>query len=406
MQRQKVMKKLILSGGWSYGNLGDEAILMTSLELLHQRYPDYTIVVLLYKRNETVKYLEALDYVRIGQSLHSRMYGVQEKKMDFGGSFLDELKSPIKRRLNHQLTPIRKKKELKRFLASPVEYYKKYGAAKEYFSELCKDADIYVMSGGGYFNNWNEMILSKFLEVRTAKAHGLRTYMIGQTVGPFNAYARQVYRLVLDHMDGCFFRDTESVKDTKALGYNCLTDVIPDMALGEETLYAKDNYIVFVPFLSDLNRHMDDIIENIRAIVDDAGCKVVITVSQQWPWCMQVAMSFYIAMKDKNIEVRFAIPEDYKELERILSSAQFVFSQNLHGLILAYRGHTPVVSLNDRRKFVSFMKAIGHEENLIAPSHITRSNLYDCFKRRREFDFSNCKEFQLQIMEAIRQTLK
>lgn len=399
------MKKLILSGGWSYGNLGDEAILMTSLRLLHLRYPDYTIVVLLYTRNETVKYLEALDYVQIGQSLHSLMYGVQEKKMNFGGSFLDELKSPIKRRLHNQLNPIRKKNELKRFLASPTNYYKKYGTAKEYFSELCKDADIYVMSGGGYFNTWNEMILSKLLEVRTAKAHGLRTYMIGQTVGPFNTQARQVYRLVLDHMDGCFFRDIESVKDTKALGYDCLTEVIPDMALGEETLYAKDNYIVFVPFLSDLNCHMDDIIENIRTIVADEGCKVVITVSQQWSWCMQVATSFYVAMKNKGLEVRYIVPEDYKELERILSSAQFVFSQNLHGLILAYRGHTPVVSLNDRRKFVSFMKATGHEENLIAPSHITKSNLYDCFKRRSVFDFGNCREFQRQIMEAINQML-
>ena len=150
---------------------------------------------------------------------------------------------------------------------------------------------------------------------------------------------------------------------------------------------------------------MDDIIENIRAIVDDAGCKVVITVSQQWPWCMQVATSFYLAMRNKGLEVRYIIPEDYKELERILSSAQFVFSQNLHGLILAYRGHTPVVSLNDRRKFVSFMKTIGHEENLIAPSRITKSNLYDCFKRRSEFDFGRCREFRGQIMEAINQTL-
>lgn len=74
------MKKIILSGGWAYGNLGDEAILMASVKLLHQRFVDYTIVVLLYKKNETVKYLETLDYVQIGQSLHSYMYGVEEKE--------------------------------------------------------------------------------------------------------------------------------------------------------------------------------------------------------------------------------------------------------------------------------------------------------------------------------------
>lgn len=399
------MKKLILSGGWSYGNLGDEAILMTSVKLLHQRFPEYMIMILLYKRNETVKHLEALDYVQIGQSLYSLMYGVHEEKIEFGESFFNELKLPIRRRLNHQLNPIRIKHKLKNFLKSTSEYYKKFGKAKEYFAILCGDAELYVMSGGGYFNNWYEMIISKLFEVRIAKEYGLKTFMIGQTVGPFNKYAREVYRLVLDNIDGCFFRDIESIKDTKSLGYNCLPNVVPDIALGEETLYVKSNYIAFIPSLTDLNRHMEDIIRNMQSIVAESGYKVIITVSQQWSWSLQVATSFYIAMINKGIEVKYVIPEDYKELERILSSAQFVFSQNLHGLILAYRGHTPIACLNNRRKFVSFMKIINHEENLISPSNITSTNLYDCFKRRREFDFSNCQEFQHQIKEAINQTL-
>ena len=77
------MKKMILSGGWSYGNLGDEAILMASVKLLHQLFPDYIIVTLLYKKNETVKYLKEFNYVQTEKSLHSLMYGVQELKMEF-----------------------------------------------------------------------------------------------------------------------------------------------------------------------------------------------------------------------------------------------------------------------------------------------------------------------------------
>ena len=288
------MKKLILSGGWSYGNLGDEAILMTSVKLLHQRFPEYMIMILLYKRNETVKHLEALDYVQIGQSLYSLMYGVHEEKIEFGESFFNELKLPIRRRLNHQLNPIRIKHKLKNFLKSTSEYYKKFGKAKEYFAILCGDAELYVMSGGGYFNNWYEMIISKLFEVRIAKEYGLKTFMIGQTVGPFNKYAREVYRLVLDNIDGCFFRDIESIKDTKSLGYNCLPNVVPDIALGEETLYVKSNYIAFIPSLTDLNRHMEDIIRNMQSIVAESGYKVIITVSQQWSWSLQVATSFYI----------------------------------------------------------------------------------------------------------------
>ena len=400
------MKKIILSGGWSYGNLGDEAILMSSIKLLHQRYPDYVIVVLLYKKNETVKYLKMLNYVQIEQSLHSYMYGVKENKMSFGESFIGELRKPIERRINNRLGAIKDKNKLKKILKSPTDYYKRYTDAKEYFIGLCKEAEIYVMSGGGYINNWSEMITSKYLEVLIAKDNNLRTYMIGQTVGPFNIYAKQMYSLLLDKIDGCFFRDAESIKDTHSLNHACLADVIPDLALGEETLYIKGNYIAFVPFLTDLNQHMDDIIENMRAIVADSGYKILITVSQQWPWCMQIATSFYVAIKAKGMDVKFVVPEDYKDLEHILSSAQFVFSQNLHALILAYRGHTPVVSLNNRRKFISFMKLIGHEENLITPSKITRNNLYDCFCHRANFDFDNCKKIQEQIDMAINQTVK
>ena len=38
-----VMKKIILSGGWSYGNLGDEAILISSINLIHQKYRHRTV---------------------------------------------------------------------------------------------------------------------------------------------------------------------------------------------------------------------------------------------------------------------------------------------------------------------------------------------------------------------------
>lgn len=400
------MKKIILSGGWSYGNLGDEAILMASLYLLHEKFPHHTITVLVYKENETAKYLRQFEYVTIGQSLHSYMYGVREKAMNFGEGVIEEITQPIKRRLNNQWKPLKDKKELNDFLKSPSVYFSKYGDAGKYFSNLCEEADMYVMSGGGYFNNWNEMIISKYYEVILAKQHNLKTYMIGQTVGPFNKYARQIYKLVLDNIDNSFFRDIESIKDTRQLGFGCLEEVVPDLALGIETLCKKENNIVFIPFLTDLNRKMDEIVDNLKAIYLDSGCKIIITVSQQWPWCMQIATSFYLAVKAKGIDVKYVIPEDFKELETILSSAQFVFSQNLHGLIMAYRGHTPVVCLNNRRKFVSFMSTIGQEDNLITPSHITSTNLYEAYKRKDEFDFSNCIKFQKQIKMAIDKTIR
>lgn len=396
-----VMKKIILSGGWSYGNLGDEAILISSINLIHQKFPEYVIIVLLYRKNETVKFLEQLDYIVIEQSLHSLMFGVEKKRMDFGDGVLKDLLVPIQRRVNNRLKPFQRKKDLLSFLKSPVTFYKKYDTAYNYFSKLCKDAEIYVMSGGGYLNNWNEMIISKNFEVQIAKQNNLKTYIIGQTVGPFNKYAKQVYSLILDKIDNCFFRDIESIKDTKSTGHACLPYIVPDIALSEETVYEKDNYIVFIPFLTDLNKHIDDIISNIKSIVSESGGKVVITVTQQWAWCIQIATSFYIAMKSDGLDVKLIIPEDYKELEALLSSAEFVFSQNLHGLIMAYRGHTPIVCLNDRRKFVSFMETIGHMENLIAPTQITKTNLYECYKNKESFAFDNCKDFRKQIYDSF-----
>ena len=45
--------KIILSGGWGYGNLGDDAILYSSIKLLRDKFPDSTIVVLSYNIPET-----------------------------------------------------------------------------------------------------------------------------------------------------------------------------------------------------------------------------------------------------------------------------------------------------------------------------------------------------------------
>ena len=68
--------KIVLTGGWGYGNLGDDAILSSTFSLLKEVYPDAEFYVLTYDiedslehNNEGVKLLRSThSYIDLGTS--------------------------------------------------------------------------------------------------------------------------------------------------------------------------------------------------------------------------------------------------------------------------------------------------------------------------------------------------
>lgn len=399
--------KIILSGGWGYGNLGDDAILYSSIKLLRDKFPDSTIVVLSYNIPETESIIKEFDNVSITSSFHAVIYGTKHKKFPVGKNFIDEFLHQFS---VDNIASIRRSNNARQtgsFLKNYESFYIEHKESFDNFREVCKDANVYVMSGGGYLAGWAEMHISKFCEIDIAKKCNLKTYVLGQTILPSNNNSWAIIEKILNKSDGTFFRDAQSLQDANKMKIECYNRVVPDLVLsncfGDSK---KENYIVLIPFTKDLLNNKKIIIDNIEEITTKSNTEVYITVSQHWPLPIKIGLNFYFSLKEKGINARMIIPYNFKELVNIVASAQMTFSQNLHGLILSYCAHTPVVSLNKNRKFVSFMEMIGQSENLFSPQDITASSLYNCFMRREVFDFGYLDLFRKQIYEAINKTLK
>lgn len=392
---------IILSGGWGYGNLGDDAILISSITLLKRKYQDCHIIVLSYNVQETHSIIDNFDNILVLDSLHTKLYGMKTKKFSCGKNLFEELKLLCYNKYKTKKERIFNNIHTKAFVKHHDCFYAKHREAIEYFENICNKADMYIMSGGGYITTWSEMHISKFCEIDIAKRHNLKTYIIGQTIGPFRGHSWKIASMILSKSDGCFFRDELSILDAQKLGHKCLEYIVPDLVLCNSFFKPKDNYIVFIPFSVNLLSNMKVIIDNLAKINKESNVRIIITVSQQWPGGTKIGLHMYFLLKEKGIDVQMIIPHDYKELIDIVASAQMTFSQNLHGLILSFCSHTPIVSLNKKRKFVSFMNLINQPNNIYSAQEITNDSLYNCYKKRNEFDFNYLTSFEKQIHEAL-----
>ena len=304
---QSNIKHIILSGGWGYGNLGDDAILLSSYQLLKLKYPGCHITVLSYNVSESSSLIPSGNNVSYLDSLHVSIFGYHPKKMTFGNGIISDIIRPFKSRIERRIKPHKNSLLRSRMLKDTDKFLSRYKDVIEPYSNLCRTADLYIMSGGGYLTNWAEMGISKYYELDIAKRNGLKTYIIGQTIGPFKRNAWKLIEKIFSKTDGSFFRDKESIKDAVKLGANCLENVVPDLVLSTERSTQKGNYIVLVPFLSDLTKNKSKIVDNLASIAAKYNYSVYITVSQLWPYGMQVGLSIYFELLANKIKAKLIV---------------------------------------------------------------------------------------------------
>lgn len=262
--------------------------------------------------------------------------------------------------------------------SNPEGFLESHSSQMEGYNRLCEEADIYVMSGGGYVNPWVESLVSKFAEIAVAKKRGLKCLMVGQTIGPWtNKESERLGRLLCSKADGAFFRDADSVQDMRRWKLGCVDAAIPDIALADCRNFQKRPQVAFVPF----SLHTDDVInkisENLIKISEHYGHEIVIMPSQLWETPFRTCMSYFFLLQSRHANVRLAIPRNVEQLQVLLGESSLCISENLHGLILAYRASTPVICINDGRKHKGFMQLIGQERALIPLQSVNSENIYN-----------------------------
>jgi len=393
--------KIIISGGWGYGNLGDDAILLSTLKIIKQKYPTSQIVILTYNIEETKLIVNKISNINIQSSIHS----VLSPKTYAAISYNNKIKRICKKignKIKFYNTEYKSKKIIQKLIKDPQAIIKEYEQDLKEYSNLCRSANLYIMAGGGYINDWNYSIASKYLEVYIAKQFNIKCYAIGQTIGPFyKTYTKKLAQKLFSNIDFMFFRDSESIKDIKEMGLNCIEDIVPDLALFETYTSTKKNQIVLIPFLHDMIYNIESIGKNLEHIVDENNSEIIITVSQLWEDQCQIALSMYFYLLRLNLNPILLIPRNLFELQNIIAQSQYVISQNLHGLILGYRSRCIVISLNSRRKFKSFMESIHASNRIIEPTNIKTDELYQIFKESLIEKRSIENDFASQISKNI-----
>lgn len=147
--------KFYLTGGWGYGNKGDNAIFEATRQNLSDEFPGHELIVSSFSTQETLEQhgIKALP------SVHTLM----SKKAPLG-------------LLRWAGVMMWKLTGLRLFL-SP--------ALKRHLIAM-QSADVVIMAGGGYFNDaWLDMLLTRYLEIDLAHYSGKPMVMLGQTIGPF-----------------------------------------------------------------------------------------------------------------------------------------------------------------------------------------------------------------------------
>lgn len=182
-------KGFYLTGGWGYGNKGDNAILEGMRQSLSSRFPDDPLTVTSYSQAE-MREQHGIESIK---SVHRLLW----KRAPLGllrwlGIF------------------VWRATDLKVLLVPSLRKHQ----------SLMRQARAVIMGGGGYFNDaWPDMLRSRYVEIDLARSVGTPVVIYGQTLGPFSKTTidRSLGRY-LGYVAKIAFRDAQSLKVLEAAG--------------------------------------------------------------------------------------------------------------------------------------------------------------------------------------------
>lgn len=343
--------KIVISGGWGYGNIGDDAILDSTIKLLRSMYMDAEIVVLTYSKKDSFPHLKT--GIRLEKSAHSILdCGASEaayKIINKSYSFVDKV--ILKARYLFSEKFIKWVKFFKN---------KEFGMLVDEISS----ADMYVVGGGGYMNNiWKSKVNSMIIELNIAKKYSVDVIVLGPTIGHLSPSIEHDLKNALSGSKLNIVRDEKSKRIFEK------SKVFPDIALGYWVGDGGSNGDVGLIYNGFNKGYNKSVAEKISKYCQISGKKVKIIISRKWSNDFGSAMVLQDLLIENNISSAIFLPADHDELEGCISSCEVVFSENLHGLILAARNCVPFVAINNYksdspndRKFNAFLEQCGLEE--------------------------------------------
>lgn len=354
-----MITRIVISGGWSYGNLGDEVIAKCTIDLLNKYFPN----VEKYYTSYDVSNFKAMHNIQAIESVHS-----------------------VFNRLNYGLNDIDA-------CVSNPELYKIND-----FADLFDKHTLFVMSGGGYFDGrWFNQFAARIVEMKIAKAAGAKTAIIGQSIGPLvNCQERELLKEVLEECNFVNVRDLESknllLEVLPGKKVSCTSDIaitISDfLKLHPEKNQKKCNLIVqiYTDYVSNgvkgernntlyskikkrmlLRQYRYDLawIRLLRGIRKTVKYECSIVLNVQGTEKVGNRHFERYAKKLKRLsgcnEISIVNCESVADFCKILANAELIISCKMHPLIVSSSYGVKTYALSQHYKIDAFMKWIGRE---------------------------------------------
>lgn len=359
--------KVVLSGGWSYGNIGDEAIARCTIYLIKKFFPKYGLKI--YSYNPQNFYYH--HNMKSSESVH--------KKVDQCG--IDSL---IK---------------IEEVLREPKAFH------LDEFAESLDESTLFIMAGGGYFNDrWKHQFIARILEIEIAKHKKSKIAIIGQSIGPVtSAVNRRYFKTAMNACDYINVRD----KDT----FNLIREFLPDknVILGIDTaIIISDTYVLgkeqkkpvinvmaggyskYTAIQGDFiqNRFFNKLISRITLkyyVYSFKMKKIIKLLHLQHEYKIRFVMStnWYFDLNFTNKIAKNLPHKDYEiivnpkinELCRYLSEGQVMISSKMHPLIISASYNIQSIAISYNFKIDNFMEAIGCQDCCYRNDRLATANL-------------------------------
>ena len=352
--------RILVSGGWGYGNIGDDAILDATVRLLGSKYPESETVWTSYDQRLTIEASVGVNSPIL--SAHRILVGTRAfgYMQSIGRCVPSALWPKIPRRFYERLL----KRHVER-IASQRDLARNTKALAVLESNFAS-ADVVIMSGGGYFNQWPSMFAARIRELEMAHRAGCKVLLIGQSIGPFTEDQKVVLKSTLRASDCIIVRDQDSVNEVHALGFEA--QLAPDLAMGfPSDVPCKKGMLTLVP--AELRADQERLlIHSIADVARNNNWRVTLTLTRLIYPDLATLNRMYKLLHEQGVNAKLIIPKDYHEMRTVIEGSEWVMSRGLHALILGWRSGSKVFALTKSRKVDGFLAAIGCASNQCAES--------------------------------------
>lgn len=362
------MRNLVyITGGWGYGNRGDNAILAGMLQSIEESglVERDKLLITSYEAAETKKHnnVDAID------SIHKIL---TKKHL---ANIWHRFALWLWQKSNHKLLI---SKSLNKHI------------------ELMKASKVLIMGGGGYFNDdWPDMLMSKYAEIELAAYAGCPVVMYGQTIGPFSdATIKESLSTMLESVSAIAYRDTQSINVLAKCNYSkeksqLTADEANLLKVKDTGLFTEHaGKIViglmiqnFRPHLGvsgetgsnrikNNNQYISEISDALNQIIKDISCHLVFIPSTEWDVKSNKKVFENIAINGKSSKTYL----DNLPTSTFIESCQQVdlmVSTNMHPVILAATASKPSVAISYHYKLDDYMNSIGQQEYVLRIDNFT-----------------------------------